>query len=704
MSKEKLKAIFIEESGEIVDTLDSLIITFEDNPEDRDILNQIFRGVHTLKGNSNAFGFTRLGEFVHHFEDLLDYYRSHTEPLPTSIVDLFLTGVDIIKETMNFELNEIEGLPNNYNETLHAIKQSLDHSDTPQPDNENTSIMNDLSQEFGGLCNEEVSEDAKRRSQELLTTIQEEKLYLIELTFDTDIFMRGQDYLRYFKQLSHLGVILESYWNLQNIPPLEEFDASINGISKVSILFKTHEECHEIEEVFEFLMDDEFSLTLIESTPLITLNNDEKEKVSLEEKSLILTETSIPLPPKHSSPPSQAKDKEVKEEIRVKSTIKIDSEKLDELFDSVGELVIAQNFIAQNDEIRSIHDDALKRAVETLSKITKRLQDRVMSLRMVAIKDTFEKMKRVVRDSAKKTGKEVQLIILGEETEIDKTMIDALADPLIHLIRNAIDHGLEENSHERLTHGKDEIGTVTLRAFHRSGSIIISISDDGRGINKEKVLDKAIERGLTTHDETLTDNQIFNFIMQAGFSTASTITELSGRGVGLDVVRSSIEKLRGKIEIESTPNKGSTFNIILPLTLAIIDGMLVKAGEETLIIPTLSITESFRPSHEIVHMFKGQGEFVNLRGEQIPIIRLTEALNLSNHKTPAWEATLVCVESEMGKYALLVDEVIGRQQVVIKAIGKMLGRIKEISGGAILGNGEIALILNIEGLVSMQGN
>ncbi|MEK6658164.1 MAG: chemotaxis protein CheA, partial [Campylobacterota bacterium] len=381
-----------------------------------------------------------------------------------------------------------------------------------------------------------------------------------------------------------------------------------------------------------------------------------------------------------------------------KSTIRIDTFKVDELFDSVGELVIAQNFIAQSEKIRSIEDESISRTIETLSKITKKIQDRVMSLRMVAIKDTFEKMKRVVRDTSKKTLKEIHLIICGEETEIDKTMIDNLSDPLIHIIRNAIDHGLESCGDERVSAGKSTEGVITLKAFHKSGNIVISVSDDGRGINKERVLKKAIEKGVVSENENLTDSQIFALIMQPGFSTAEVISDLSGRGVGLDVVKTSIEKLRGKIEIDSKEGQGTTFSIILPLTLAIIDGMLVQTADEIYIIPTLSVVESFRPQREIVHIFKGKGEFVNLRGECIPIIRLSDVFDLNAKKIEAWDAILICVETEAGRIAILVDELLGRQQVVIKTLGKSLSKLKEISGGAILGNGDIALILNVDEL------
>ncbi|OHD97758.1 MAG: chemotaxis protein CheA, partial [Sulfurimonas sp. RIFCSPLOWO2_02_FULL_36_28] len=486
------------------------------------------------------------------------------------------------------------------------------------------------------------------------------------------------DYFIFLKILSERTNFLESFFDMKNVKTISEFKSDENGIANVTVVVLTLQRREDIEEIFEFLFEHEFHITQIE--PAVIKKADIKIEAAL---STAFQTAPSPAPSNANAP---------------KSTIRIDTIKLDELFDSVGELVITQNFIAQNEKIRSIEDEAINRTIETLSKITKKIQDRVMSLRMIAIKDTFEKMKRVVRDTSKKTLKEVHLIVQGEDTEIDKTMIDSLSDPLIHIIRNAIDHGLESNSDERLRAGKNAEGVIALRAFHKSGNIVISVSDDGRGINKERVLQKAIERGIINENENLTDSQIFSLIMQPGFSTAEAVSDLSGRGVGLDVVKTSIEKLRGKIEIDSDEGCGTTFSIVLPLTLAIIDGMLVRTADEIYIIPTLSVVESFRPEKEIVHIIKGRGEFVNLRGECIPIIRLSTVFDIKTQKMEAWESILVCVETEGGRIAVMIDELLGRQQVVIKTLGKSLAKIKEISGGAILGNGDIALILNVDEL------
>ena len=678
--QEQVKAIFIEEAGEIIEKLDVDILRFEENSADFDLLNEIFRGVHTLKGNANAFGFTRLGEFVHHFEDVLDHYRSTKEDVEEHHLELFVGSVDVIKEVMTCELDALPDLPIDYAGCLEKIKHLIaSKKNKPvEPIIEvNSQVFNDLATEFA-FSDIQLQDTDIEKCIEIHQASRTEglNLYRIELTLDADCYKRGFDHLLFLKLLAENATALESFFELDNVPSLDTFSSDENAITRVSVILLSPQTPNDVAENFEYLSDHEYSIVLIE--PMV---------VAIEKVQAVVVEKS---PDTEVAKTSSAN--------APKSTIRIDTFKLDELFDSVGELVIAQNFIAQNEKIHAIEDESISRAIETLSKITKRIQDRVMSLRMVAIRDTFDKMKRVVRDTSKKTGKELHLNVQGEETEIDKTMIDSLSDPLIHIIRNAIDHGLEADAAERLSVGKKVEGTITLRAYHKSGSIVISVSDDGRGINKEKVLKKAIERGIIAGDEHLTDSQIFALIMQPGFSTADAISDLSGRGVGLDVVKTSIEKLRGKIEIESKEGVGTTFSMVLPLTLAIIDGMLVQAAGEIYIIPTLSVVESFRPEREIVHALKEKGEFVSLRGQHIPVIRLSDIFELPTKRIEPWEGILVCVETEAGRIAIMVDELVGRQQVVIKPLGKALAKLKEITGGAILGSGDIALILNVDEL------
>ena len=687
MTKEEIKEIFIEEATEIIEKLDIDIINFEENPEDKDLLNELFRGVHTLKGSANSFGFSRLGEFVHHFEDVLDHYRNTDDVATAKSIDLFLSAVDIIKDVMWREIEANESVPDDYDKVLEGIKSILEHKDANNSEEEV-----DLASEFAELTQEvskkpdisNFTEDDVKAMKESLKELDE--LYYITLTLDDDIYFRGFDHAKLFRLLREEGEILQSWWDMSDVPNLSSIDVQRSHIKNVELFFSSDKPIEDILELFEYIEESEFNLTHLEKN----IKEIKPEPTPLKEEDIHFgkrDEDKV-------APPKQARRKN-----DVRSFVKIDTNKLDELFDSVGELVIAQNYIAENEDIKQIKNASLNKTMNILSKITRLIQNRVMSLRMVAVNDTFEKMKRVARDASKKVDKEISLEIEGAETEIDKTMVDSLSDPLIHIMRNAIDHGLEDSTDDRIAAGKHGTGVITLKAFHRGGNIAIEVSDDGRGINRDKVFSKAVERGIINEDDELSDAQVFALIMQAGFSTADVISDISGRGVGLDVVRSSIEKLHGRVEIASEVGKGSTFTILLPLTLAIIDGMIVKSATDTFIIPTLSVVESFIPAKEIIHSIKRKGEFVDLRGDMIPIVRLNHVLEIGTSTPEIWESTLICVESDKGKYAILVDDLVGRQQVVIKSLGPTLSKIKELAGSAIMGSGEIALILNVEELL-----
>lgn len=690
MNKEQIRQIFIEEATEIIEKLDVDIINFEENPEEKDLLHELFRGVHTLKGSANSFGFTRLGEFVHHFEDVLDHYRNTDDEVTRESIDLFLAAVDIIKDVMWREVEGDEGVPDNFQEVLEGIKAILAHETGAADEAE---ALPDLAEEFGEAAEKAVKQSSAvsfgeadiKRLHELLED--GEELFHISLSLDDDIYFRGFDHAKLFKLLTEEGRVLESWWDMDSVPLLADLAPERSSIKRVDLFLASRNSDEQIAEVFEYIDAHEY-----------TMQHMPREIPQPKPEPKPLKEEDIKFGRRKADKFEMPGGEQGRRKSDARSFVKIDTYKLDELFDSVGELVIAQNFIAENDEIKRIKSEGVSKTMNILSKITRLIQNRVMSLRMVAVGDTFEKMKRVARDASKKVNKEISLEIDGADTEIDKTMVDSLSDPLIHIIRNAIDHGIEDNPADRVALGKHEVGEITLRAYHKGGNIAIEVSDDGRGINREKVFAKAVERGLIEEDEELTDSQVFGMIMQAGFSTADQISDISGRGVGLDVVRSSIEKLHGRVEITSKVGEGSTFTILLPLTLAIIDGMVVKSDNDTFIIPTLSVLESFIPSKAIVHSMKRKGEFVDLRGEMLPIVRLNHVLETSDSRPNIWESTLICVESEKGKYAILVDDLVGRQQVVIKSLGPTLSKIRELSGSAIMGSGEIALILNVEEL------
>ncbi len=379
------------------------------------------------------------------------------------------------------------------------------------------------------------------------------------------------------------------------------------------------------------------------------------------------------------------------------ATVKVDTQKLDNLVDMVGELVIAQSLVQQNPAIASVHDQKLTRDFSQLKRITSDLQKISMSLRMVPIRQTFQKMIRLVRDLANKSQKQVDLIMSGEETEIDRNMVDLLYDPLVHMIRNSVDHGIEPPL-RRQEVGKPETGKIFLRAFQKGGYIIIEIEDDGQGLNRAKILKKAQEKGLVPVDTVLTEYQIDNLIFEAGFSTAEKVTDVSGRGVGMDVVKRTIEKLKGIVEIFSTEGKGCRFVMRVPLTLAIMDGIVVRVGEERYVIPTVFIRETLRPDSKDLVTVHQRGEVIKVRESLLPLVRLYQHLGVTSQTMNPWEALVVVVENEGKQKGLMVDDLIGKQEVVIKNLGEKLKTVKGVAGATIMGDGRVGLILDMHGI------
>ncbi len=384
-------------------------------------------------------------------------------------------------------------------------------------------------------------------------------------------------------------------------------------------------------------------------------------------------------------------------------TVKVNTLRMDALIDMVGELVIGYQMVAQDEAIQNVQVERTKRTIGHVSNIIRDLQEVAMSLRLVSLRSTFQKMARLVRDVSSKAGKNIRLIIEGEDVELDRGVVEQIADPLVHMIRNACDHGIEPPE-ERIEAGKPAEGTLWLRAYHQGGSIVIEIKEDGRGLDRNKILEKAISKGMISADKDtseMTDQEVFNLIFMPGFSTAEVVTDISGRGVGMDVVRRNIESLRGKIDIESELGKGSTFKMQLPLTMAIIDGMVVRVGDQRYVIPTLTIEQSFRPEEKDIHTVVGRGEMVEVRGTLLPIYRAKKLFGLETGCDSIIDGLLVVVESRDSKYCLLVDEIVGQQQVVIKSLGHGVASIPGVSGGAILGDGRVALILDVGNLTKM---
>lgn len=394
---------------------------------------------------------------------------------------------------------------------------------------------------------------------------------------------------------------------------------------------------------------------------------------------------------KSAAPPAASKGKKT----AIKETIKVDLARVDSLVELIGELVIVETMVANAPEITSLRSHRVRNFLGQLNKIIRDLQRQGLGLRMVPLKGVFQKMSRLVRDLSKRNGKKVNLVISGETTEMDRSLVEQIGDPLVHMVRNSMDHGLE-NAEERVAAGKDPKGTVTLSAYHEGGNIIIAISDDGRGLDREKITAKAVSRGILSADAaaSLSDREAYELIFAPGFSTAEKVTEISGRGVGMDVVKRSIESMRGRIRIESTLGQGTTFQMVMPLTLAIIDGMLLSCGQSRYVLPTLSIMESVQPAEDMIRRFADRAPMLHLRGEIMPLVHLGNTLGEMTAKQDPVDGLVVIVEGTRGRYGLVVDEVLGQQQVVIKNLGEGLNNAELFSGAAILSTGKVGLILN----------
>lgn len=386
----------------------------------------------------------------------------------------------------------------------------------------------------------------------------------------------------------------------------------------------------------------------------------------------------------------------------VKEMVKIDTERLDRLIDTIGELVVAESMVGQDEEILRLVSPKVARNVSHLNKITRELQEMGMSMRLVPVRATYQKLARAVRDLTRKSGKEIELELSGEETEVDRSIVEHIGDPLMHMVRNSVDHGIEPPE-ERAAAGKPRAGRITIRAYHKGGNIHFDVCDDGRGLDRDRILAKARERGLIDGGKEPTDHEIYNLILLPGFSTAQKVTDISGRGVGMDVVKKNIELMRGHMEIASTPGMGTTFHIKLPLTLAIIDGMLVKVEDQRFIIPTLSIVESLSLSKETVFTVNAKARMINLRGELLPLIAIGDLFGIRPAAQGNNEKTVVVVEDATRRVGFVVDTLLGQRQTVIKSLGRTFAAQKWVAGGAILSDGSVGLILDVSGMVALTG-
>lgn len=648
---------FITESMEHIQTIEVNIVSLEQDPEDKDTINSIFRPFHTIKGVAGFLNLPRIHGLTHEVENILDDARNDRLKVTTALTDLVLDAVDIVKKMINdiqLTLETGEKVDADHGESalvdrIHALQQG----DLP-PDQES-----------------EVSEYSGQRLGEILIA----QGLLTEEELEKTLEAREESQLRRLGDILvqrgaiNAGELEEALW-LQMEKPDQKLGQLLVETDKA-----------EPKAIAQALSEQD------------ALGGRKLGEVLIREKKAGGREVAGALREQKKA----AKDAPA----ALAQTVKVDTAKLDNLVDMVGELVIAQSLVTSNERVTALKDQKLLRDLSHVARITSDLQRTAMGMRMVPIRQTFQKMIRLVRDLSRKSGKRVGLDMSGEETEIDRNMVEAIYDPMVHMIRNSVDHGVE-TPQERLNKGKPAEGRIQVRAFHQGGNVIIEIEDNGQGLNRDKILAKAIERGLVDTDDSPSDGAIFNLIFQPGFSTADKITDVSGRGVGMDVVKKAIDKLRGKIEVHSEPGRGSIVTIRLPLTLAIIDGMIVRVGENRYILPTTAIHESFRPQQDDYFTVKGQGEMIKVRENLLPLIRLDQVLENTTALTSPAEALVVVLENEGERRCVMVDEVLGKQEVVIKSLGEGLKNVPSLAGGSILGDGRVGLILDVAGLFEVS--
>lgn len=707
-------SIFLSEANEIVEGLENDLVLLEDNKSDEDLLNKIFRSAHTLKSSAGTVGFTTMSELNHVAENLLEKVRSgKLDVTPTMITVLleFLDTVKIMLQNIIDGKGEADGV-NNIESLKAKIKAIADGNEidasvqAPTTSSAAPTVKKETSTQAQAIEEPEKKEESSSGS----------NVFHISMSFKATIFDNGIDPLMFLNDLRDIGTISNLKIDVSNVPPISALEDPYTCYTQFSLDISTNSTLEQVQNIFLFVIDDN------------DINiSDAKVSVQKEDKIETQTETQVAEETKEEKTIEETKSQEeIKEEIKTEqakpqtsaaksqasssvkvqapSTVRVDTRKLDSLMNLIGELVIAQSRIMQLTQSLDI-DNGLKEAVSSMDRTSRQIQEEVMNIRMMPVGPIFNQFHRYVRDLNLELNKEVKLVLKGETTEIDKNMLEQLSDPLKHIIRNSMDHGIERTKEERIARGKPEFGTITMSAAHQEGHVVIEVSDDGNGLNKERIYNKAIEKGLLSKDGKYSDAEIYRTIFSPGLSTAEKITDISGRGVGMDVVRANVEKMKGKIEIKSEEGKGSTFIIKLPLTLAIIEGITFALGEQIYIMPLISIIEQMKVKNEQIKPFEGRGEMIKIRDEYLPLIRLHKVFEIDTHIEDIDNGIVVVVEAGYRRCAIFVDELLDQQQVVIKSLDSAFSKHSGISGGTILGDGRIALIIDIQGLVniSLQG-
>jgi two-component system, chemotaxis family, sensor kinase CheA len=706
----QFRQTFMHESADHVVAMEAGLLDLRARPTDIELMNAIFRSAHSIKGGAGSFGLNNLVRFTHALENLLDRLRAMEIPVTEVVIAVLLESVDVLRLLLEAGADGEDGaMPAAAPDLILRMEAILSGG---------AAAVTSAAPAAGKSSAGQPSAGGAMPSPET-------KLYKVDFRPGREMFLSGANPIMLIRNLASLGTIAKCQVETGELPLLPDLDAEQCYLSWTIELITARPE-EELHEVFEFV--EHLAHITIESTGAGGTGSDAAgTDLVVQSESLALTPATaspsqtalevvpsvLPAPPQRSRRAADKKPTAAPEA----SSIRVSTDKVDRLVDLVGELVIAQVMTAQMVEAFSPEClPKLREAVGAMERNTRELHERVMAVRMLPVGSLFQRYARTVYDIAQSTGKKIRLEIDGEETEIDKSMLEQLGDPLTHLIRNAADHGIESRE-QRAAAGKAEEGVIHLRAFHHSGKVVIEVSDDGAGIDQARVYAKAVERGLIVDGVQLTEEQINMLLFEPGFSTRDVVTDLSGRGVGMDVVKRNVQQLSGTVSLTSEKGSGSTVSIELPLTLAILDGLLVRVGDRTLVLPLLAVVETVSPQTDQVTRIAEQGEVVVIRGESIPLLRLRRFLGLVE---PAVDANkpdaatnnrnlVIVVEAGRKKIGLVVDELLGQQQVVVKSLERNLHRVDGLMGATILGDGcvapivDVAVIANMD-LFSLQGS
>ncbi|ASP40592.1 chemotaxis protein CheA [Bacterioplanes sanyensis] len=662
--------VFFEESFEGLEVMESQLLGLQSGITDMEAVNTIFRAAHSIKGGAGTFGFSDVAHFTHSVETLLDEIRAGKRPVTEEYVDLFLQSVDVLRELL----------------------QALNNQESPSLDRAKE-LQGQLQRilENNTDCGTDINSDEEAGPE----NTDDDHGWLIDFKPHEDMLRSGNEPFRMMREICLLAGKdnVQILAQLGGLPDITSLDPEVCYIHwRIQVATAVAKDA--LLEVFEWV-EDECDL---EITPLVKENTDcVPSAVSLPETPPSEQSVAQEKPPVAPTEVASSKDGSARSRRSGDTSIRVSIDKVDSLINMVGELVITQSMLSQlGQDFDMSHLVRLQQGLMQLEQNTRELQESVMKIRMLPISFAFSRFPRLVRDLGGQLGKKVQLLMSGEETELDKTVMEKIGDPLVHLVRNSLDHGLELPQ-DRIANGKKDVGTIMLNAYHQGGNIVIEIQDDGAGLNEERILNKAIDRGLVPEQNNLSSEEIHQLIFLPGFSTADTVSDISGRGVGMDVVRRNIQELNGNIEVSSVAGKGSTFTIRLPLTLAILDGQLVRVGDEKYVIPLVSIVESIQLQAKDTSHIAGSQPVMPLRDEYIPIVCLSKVFGL-RAQADLTDAMLVVVDGDSGKVGLVVDELLGQQQVVIKSLEQNYERVMGISGATILGDGTVALIIDVTGL------